>query len=379
MTTYNESVDYQFTVKNLKRESEKNRPALETVKTEWDGITLKEAFTSDEVRDYVPQIFNDEIIRIGLREATARNLFPSVGQSTNDSFTQRYKWKGDRGVQIVRELNEIATSKHDLKKVSFGFNKLASAALFSWERMADSPLQDAVDESTFAISQFYRTENWLMWDNLTRFSQGTMADVCDNHIVCDAICEDPYVGTEAGALAIIDALEDAYLSMTTRLTDRFEPGSLRWLWSPTVEATLWKYDLFRRFDLKGSTPSQLTGSIENPFGVPRTIIEPGYFASGTIQSEWTPTCDIFLIAPASAAGIRERVSQRLDNFTRELIQASGTIIWERLGMWTRFPRAFCRISPDRDYIDQIAQPVWTGNNATVSNEDIILKVGPDAA
>jgi hypothetical protein len=367
MLTYNESIDYQYTIKNLRREIEKNRQALDALKEDFDGISLKEAFTADEVRDYIPQIFADEIIMLGLREATARNLFPVVGQSTNDSFTQRYKYKNTRGAQIVRELNEIKTSKHDLKKKTFGFNKVASAALFSWERLMDSPLQDALDEATFATSQVYQTENRLMWDNLTRFSQGSEEQEWSNWIDGPTACEDPYYSA-AEAEAIIDALEDAYLSMTTPLTDRSDPASLRWLWSPQVETCLWKYDTYRRYDLKGSTPSQLTGRLENPFGIPRTIIEPGYYrANGALGSEWVPqACDIYLIDTSQAAGIRERVSQRLDNFTRELVQASGTVVWERLCMWTRHPLKYRRISPYQDYADQIAD-----------NADIILKVGDE--
>jgi len=354
-------------MKNLKREIAKNRQALDALKEDFDGVSLKEAFTADEVRDYIPQIFADEIIMLGLREATARNLFPVVGQPTNDTFTQRYKFKNTRGAQIVRELNEIKTSQHGLKKKTFGFNKISSAALFSWERLMDSPLQDAMDEATFATSQVYQTENRLMWDNLTRFSQGSEEQEWSNWIDGPSACEDPYYA-EAEATAIIAALENAYLSMTTPLTDRSEPASLRWLWSPQIETALWKYATYRRFDLKGSTPSQLTGTLENPFGIPRTVIEPGYYrANGALGSEWVPQpCDIYLVDTSQAAGIRERVSQRMDNFTRELVQGSGTIIWERLCMWTRHPMKYRRISLSQDYGDQIAD-----------SADIILKVADE--
>lgn len=366
MIALNESIDYPNTIKNLTREVEKNRDTLDALKEDFDGITLKEAFTSDELSGYIPQIFTDEVILLGLRDATARNLFTTVGQATNDSFTQRYKSKSTRGVQILRELNEIKTSKHELSKETFGFNKLASAALFSWERLMDSPLQDALDESTFSVSQFYRTENQLMWDNLCRFSQGDNADTWENHIDGPNVC-DGSAGNDSStdAESIFSAMEEAYLSMTTALTDRFEPSQLRWLWSPEVEAILWKYATFREYQLSGKTPIQLTGSILNPFGIPRTIIEPGYFgaASPTGSAYTSAPCDIYLVAPSMAAGIRERVSQRLDNFTRELVQASGTIIWERICCWTRHPLAFRRISPERDYAGQIAD-----------NADIVLKV-----
>lgn len=327
--------------------------------------TRCEAFTTDEVRDFIPQIFADEIILLGLREATARNLFPSTSQATNDTFSQRYKYKVSQGVQILRELDEIKTSKHDLKKVTYGFNKLASAALFSWERLMDSPLQDAVDESTFAVSQFYRTENRLMWDNLTRFSQGAKVIEWNNHIDGPNVC-DGSAGNDdsADAEALIGAMEEAYLSMTTALEDRFDPSSLRWLWSPEVESILWKYDTFRRYDLKGSAPVQTSGQLDMPFGIPRSIIEPGYYSQGTIDASWNAQpCDIYLVAPSAAAGIRERVSQRLDNFDRELIQASGTVIWERVCMYTRHPLAIRRISPSDTYATQIAD-----------SADIVLRV-----
>ncbi|HNQ22452.1 MAG TPA: hypothetical protein PKK06_05100 [Phycisphaerae bacterium] len=374
MITLNESIDYQYTIRNLGREIEKNRQALDAFRTEWDGLTLKEAFTSDEVSAFVPQIFSDEIIKLGLREAQARNLFPTVAQTTNNSFTQRYKYKLDRGVQILGELDEIKTSKHAMKKITFGFNKVASAALFSWERLADSPIADAVDESTFAISQFYRVENQLMWDNLCRFSQGTKATEWDNWVLGADVCSDPY-GTEDEALQIMDAMESAYLDMTTALVDRFDASGLRWLFSPLVFTILWKYATWRRFDAGGQTPVQTTGNLPLPYGLPYTIIEPGYWRAGKLESEWVSTpCDIYLINCSQAAGIRERVGQRLDNFTRETIQASGSILWERIGMYTRHPKAYRRISPTQDYADQIS----ANPTDTVNNENIILRVGADA-
>lgn len=362
---YNESIDYKYTIKNLLKQVKENRATLDALKENFDGITLKEAFTSDEVRDYIPAIFTDEVILLGLRDATARNLFPVVGQATNDTFTQRYRVKY-AGAQIVKELNEIKTSKHELRKQQFGFNKIASGSLFSWERLSDSPLKDSMDEATLAVSQIYRRENQLMWDNLARFSQGTNETLWGNYIAGPDVCDGSSGNdTSQQASELFGALEEAYLSMTTALTDRFEPSSLRWLWSPEVEAILWKYETFRQYELAGKTPVQLSGSIMNPFGIPRTIIEPGYFGTATATgNSFTSTpCDIYLVAPSAAAGIRERVSQRLDNFTRETIQASGTILWERISCYTRHPLAYRRISPNEDYSAQIADA-----------QDIVVKV-----
>lgn len=351
---YNESLSYPYTIANIKRQIADKRKALDSFKEESYAITLKEAATSDQLNDFIRMVFVDEIILLGLREAHARNLFKVVGQSDHNSFEQRYRSR-DSGAQIIFELDNVAYDNSSLFKTTFGFNKLVDASLFSWERLADSPLSDTTDEVTFATSNMYRRENQLMWDNLVRYSQGANATTWGNYIVGEGVCAPDGTSDEDDADAVLDTMEEAYLSMTTAMTDRFDPSSLRWLLSPTVLSLLWKSPRFRRFDALGSTPNVISGRLPEPYGIPMTVIEPGYFRQAGGDSEYvSQECDIFLVAPAFAAGIRERVSLRLDGLTKEEIMASGSMIWERICCWTRHPKAFRRISPNQAYASQIA-------------------------
>jgi hypothetical protein len=81
-----EKSDYPYSV-NARRESvKKNKEALEAIRRESYGTTLKEALTSDALSGFIPDLFVDEIITLGQRTAIARNNFPVVGQSTQSSY-----------------------------------------------------------------------------------------------------------------------------------------------------------------------------------------------------------------------------------------------------------------------------------------------------
>lgn len=358
-----EANDYELTIPRLKLAADANREALEAFKTEMSGITLREAATSDELAGFIPQLFTDEILLLGQREAIARNNFTVVGQASNTNFTVRYRSKNDCA-QIVKELDEIKYSTSERSTKTFSFNKICDFYLASYELLMDSPLNEVTDNVALSMSKIYRRENQLMWNMLTRHSQGSIdgegRNEWDNWIP-GPDCEDPYVAT---AEAIMDAMETAYIDMTARLTDRFDPTSMRWFMSPTIFAILWQHSTFRRYDLAGTSPVLLTGNLPAPYGIPYSIMEPGYFDT---TSNWNAEpCDIYLCALPYCAAIRERVALRTEPISLPLNQSSGPLLWERLTPYVKNGFAYRRISPNPDYATQI-----------VDNADLKITVQDD--
>jgi hypothetical protein len=345
-----EKANYAFAFDNIARTLNGNREALDAFRAEMKGITLKEAMTSDELSGYIPQLFVDEVIILGQRQATARNAFPVIAQSSNSDFKIRFREKNE-GAQVLRELDEFQHSKSQRYTRTFEFNKIGDFPLFSFELLEDSPLDEVADEVRMSVSKIYRRDSQLAWDMVTRFSQGTENDFWGNHVLGPA-CIDGSSGNDAEqAQEVLDAMEAAYLDITTRLEDAFPQESLRWFLSPQVWALLWKDSTIRRYDALGSTPVQVTGNRPQLFGIPATIIEPGYFDTNSV---WTPQlCDIYLMAD-QAFRLRERVSMRTQPITMDKIQASGPLMWERLTFYPRNPLAYRRISPNEDYAGQIA-------------------------
>ena len=367
---YNESVNYPFAVRNMARKLAKDRKGLDSLKEDHYGISLKEAATSDAVRAFLPELFIDEIIKLGLVEAWARQIFPVTGQSSHDSYIRRFR-KKTTGCQIIHELNVIRHSTNELSKIRFEYNKLVDSSLFSFERNMDFDISDTVDEILLATSGIYRRENQLMLDQLCRWSSGDNGNEWNNYIEGPEVanCDDPYLasGNAEDADNLLEAMQNAYLSITTALTDKFDPSQLLWIWGPAIMATLWKSPTFRQWQLGGVQSSTISGNIPNPFGIPYKVVEsPGVFTNGNsaLGSEFVhDPCCILLVAPAYAAGIRERVSLRLDGLTKEEIQASGAVLWERISCSPRHPKAYRRISPNRDYPEQIED-----------QKDIIIKL-----
>lgn len=347
-TAQYEKSDYPYAVTARKESIAKNKTALQEIKANAYGTTLKEALSSDALAGFIPDLFLDEIIMLGQRVAIARNNFPVVAQSTHSSFKQRYRWK-DEGVQVTsKELVEVKQTQSEREVAEFSFLKLMDANVFSLELLEDSTLDEAMAEMTLSANKFYRRENQLMAHRLAEYSHGATATKWDNFV------SGP---TNSGSDDdVITAMETAYLRITTRLNDAFPTESLIWIVSPSRYAKLFRNANFRRFDILGSTPSFVTGRVgagdDRIFRIPIQIWEPGYFDA---DSTWTPQADdMFLVAPQFAAGIRERWSMRtspLNDMSR--ILAQGVMMFERLIPWVRNPFAMIRISPDADYSDDI--------------------------
>jgi hypothetical protein len=339
-----EKSDYPYSI-NARRESiKKNKEALKTIKTENMGTTFKEAMTSDLLSGFIPDLFLDEIVTLGQRTAIARNHFPVVGQSTQSSFKQRYRWKIE-GVQVTsKELIEVKHTESEREVQSFEFLKLLDSNVLSLELIEDSSLQEVSAEILQSGNKFFRRENQLMAHRLTEFSSGTTATKWGNW--------------ESGASDtgdnIFAAMKAAYLDITTRLTDRFDPSLLTWFVSPEVYTLLFDITKFQEFRLSGLSPNNISGRINETdviLRIPIVIWEPGYFNT---DSEWTSSpFDIFLVATQFAAGIRERWSMRTSPLDMNRILAHGLMMFERLVPYVRNPFAYRRISPTQDYSNMV--------------------------
>jgi hypothetical protein len=343
-----EKSDYQYSL-NARRESiARNRKALDEIKRDAYGTTLREAMGSADLAGFIPDLFLDEIQLLGQRTAWARNTFPVVAQSTQSSFKHRYRWKDEQIMVTSKELVEVKATQSEREVQEFSFLKLLNANTFSLEMLEDSPLSEATAEIQLSASKFYRMENQLMAHRLTEWSQGAYATKWSNHV------EGP---TDSGTDdEVIESMESAFLDMTTRLADAFSVDSLIWVVSPSRYARLFRNASFRRWDILGSSPSFITGKAgagdDRIFRIPIQIAETGYFDK---QSTWVPCPDdCFLIAPQFCAGIRERWSMRtnpLDNLTK--ILAQGMMMYERIIPWIRNAFAMLRISPTASYTSDI--------------------------
>lgn len=340
-----ENSSYEYSI-NARRESiAKNKDALNAIRQEAYGTTLKEALTSDALSGFIPDLFLDEIVMLGMRTAIARNNFPVVTQNTQSSFKQRYRYK-DEGVMVTsKELVEVKHTQSERELATFEFLKLMDSNVLSLELIEDSTLDEATAELQLSANKFFRRENQLMAHRLTEYSQGTIGTRWDNHTT----------GADDTAANIFAAMKAAYLDMTTRLTDRFDPSLLTWFISPEVYTLLFDLTAFQEYRLSGLMANNITGKInatDEILRIPIVIWEPGYFDS---DSTWTSKpYDVFLVATQFAAGIRERTSIRTSPLDLTRILAQGVMIWERLIPWVRNPFAYRRISPDATYADLMA-------------------------
>lgn len=341
-----EKSDYPYSITARRESITKNKDALKAIRENSFGLSLKEALNSDELQNFIPDLFLDEIIQLGLRTAIARNNFPVVAQSSHGSFKQRFRWK-DEGVAVTsKELVEVTHTQSERDVVEFSFLKLMDSNVLSLELIEDSTLDEATAEVSLSANKFFRRENQLFAHRLAEYSQGATATKWDNY----------KQGPDSSSTdaEIIDAMTDAYLDITTRLTDQFPTESLTWFVSPEVYSRLFKNDSFRRFDIMGRDPNITTGRVnvdDRIFRIPIQIWEPGIFST---DSEWiSQPYDIYLVATQFAAAIRERSSMRTTPLDMTKILASAIMLWERLIPWVRNPFAYRRISPSQSFSDII--------------------------
>ncbi len=338
--------DYQYSVTARREAIEKNKAQLQAIRENSFGLSLKEALTSDSLSGFIPDLFLDDIQTLGLRTAIARNNFPVVSQSTHGSFKQRYRWK-DEGVAVTsKELVEVTHTQSERDVQEFSFLKLMDSNVLSVELIEDSTLDEASAEIQLSANKFFRRENQLFAHRLTEYSEGALATKWGNRV------QGP--DSSSTDAEIIDAMTDAYLDITTRLTDAFPTESLTWFVSTEVYSRLFKNNDFRRFDIMGREPNVATGRVNTDdriFRIPIQIWEPGYFDT---DSTWTPQAyDMFLVATQFAAGIRERSSLRTTPLDLTRILAQATLMWSRLIPWVRNPFAYIRISPNDTYANLI--------------------------
>jgi len=335
-----EKSDYPFSVTARRESICKNKAALDTIRKESMGTSFREAMTSDVLSGFIPDLFLDEIVTLGLRVAIARNNFPVVGQSTHGSFKQRYRWK-DEGVQVSsKELVEVKNSQSETDVETFSFLKLLDSNVFSLELIEDSTLDEVTAEVSLSANKFYRRENQLLGHRLTEYSQGKWS----NYVT----------GASDTGANILAAMQTAYLDMVTRLNDRFDPSLLTWFVTPEVYTLLFGVTAFQEFRLSGLMANNTTGKInvsDEIYRIPIVVWEAGYFNSDSV---WTAApYDVFLCATQFAAGIRERWSMRTSPLDMNKILGSGLMMFERLIPWVRNPFAYTRISPNETYGDMI--------------------------
>lgn len=334
-----EKSDYPFSVTARRESIAKNKAALQAIRENNMGTSFRESMTSDVVANYIPDLFLDEIIALGQRTAIARNNFPVVGQSTHSDFRQRYRYK-DEGVQVTsKELTEVKSTQSERELATFEFLKLMDSNVLSLELIEDSTLDEVTAEVQLSANKFFRRENQLMAHRLAEYSQAEIADKWLNYTT----------GASDTGANILAVMTDAYLDITTKLTDRFDPSSLTWFISPQVYALLFDVTTFAEYRLSGLTSNVVSGKIagnDSILNIPIQIWEPGYFNA---NSEWTSTpFDIYLVATQFAAGIRERWSIRTSPLDLNRILASGLMMFERMIPWVRNPFAYRRISPNEN-------------------------------
>ena len=341
-----ERADYPYSVTARRESITKNKEALKSMRQEAYGTTLKEAMSSDVLSGFIPDLFIDEIILLGQRQAIARNSFPVVSQANHGSFKQRYRYK-DEGVTVTSKENVgVKQTQSERTVTEFSFLKLMDSNVLSLELVEDSTLDEASAEIQLSASKFYRRENQLMSHRLTEYSHSTNASLWNNYV------QGP--DSSSSDSDLIDAMTSAYLRITTRLHDQFPTESLTWFVSPTVYAQLFQTETFRRFDILGGQPNIVTGKIagtDSIFRIPIQIWEPGYFDTNSV---WIPQAyDICLVATQFAAGIRERWSMRTSPLDMTKILAQGVMMFERLIPWVRNPFAYIRVGPTGTYSNLI--------------------------
>lgn len=336
-----EKHDYEFSINARKKRIAENKQVLETIREEAWNLTLREAMTSNTtITDWIPDLFIDEIIMLNQRANIVRNLFTLVGQNTQSSFKQRYRWKNERPAVTSKELQEFKHTESERSVYDFSFLKIMSSSIFSLEGLEDTPIPELAQEMQLSASHVSRTENQLMAHRLAEWSTGTLLDTWGNW-------QDGSDSSSSDSL--IDNMITAYLELTTRLADSFDASQLTWLVSPTVFALLFRNDDFRRWDITGQETILKTGKIlgsNQMLNIPLVIWEPGHFDTDSV---WMPDpFDVYLIATKAAANVRIRSDLRTTplNFDRILAQSVG--MWERLIPYIRNPRAYIRIAPNED-------------------------------
>lgn len=346
---------YPYSLSNMTKRIAKNKD-FASIKETIEDVTLDDAckmkvegLTADQngtglLAGFIPDIFTDTIVQFGNRVGIARRDFPVVSQSSNSSFKHRYMWRHD-SAQIVREGDDILHSITKREVDEFSFVKIADSMMYTRELLEDSPISQVSLDTAMAANKLSMLVDRLMWHELTWVSsenvnvfEETTANPWTDHNLVTFTCDS---GTAVTSTTIKDSVSSALLNLTTRLEDSVPFESLRLYISPTWYRTLWNDDTYRRYDILGAQPKEVTGTVPPLYRIPTTIITPGYFDE---DSNWVyEPNDAYLVATGTAA-IRQRADMRMEPLVIQQRQMEGWQMSERIRPYVINPISFIRIT-----------------------------------
>lgn len=359
------SRNYPYSLKNMRKRIDADKQKFATIKESIEDVTIKTAcdmkleslgdgqMGSSLLSGFIPDIFTDSIVQFGTRQAVARRDFPVISQSSNSSFKHRYIWRHD-SAGIYREGDEILSAITKRLVDEFSFCKLADSMVYSRELLEDSPISQVSLDTSMAANKLSMLEDRLMWHELTYISDENLSSEWTPYNVVNLGCDSSNPTPTFSMIS--SAVAEAMLNLTTRQEDNVSQDSLRLYVSPDVYRILWNDDSYRRFDILGASPVQVTGQVPPLYRIPTTVITPGYFDT---SNNWQyQKYDMYLVSTGCAA-IRQRADLRMEPLGIQHRQMEGWLMSERIRPYVIQPINFVRISCDpATLIKPIEEILW---------------------
>lgn len=311
---------------SLKKLNEK----LTTIKL--DGSSLfKEYFDSAEGSDMVPAQFLSQIILGATSNPLFRAFSKTISQNSGESIYIR-RASDEQEAQVVAEGSEKLIDETDYEKSEFVYRKIMKRPSWSYEVLADTPL-DLIGTNNFLMgAKVSQKEDQLGLADIYYWSSGARATLYANTVTPAAATYLPN---------LIDAVVDLPLD-----SDGFYKADTIIMDGAGYKLLLKDADLPDAAFWGGITFIQ-TGSLAKILGCSIYVRELKKY-SGDFQNPYEVLCadtaSTYVIDSRFAFAVIDRIPLTIDNFDIPAKQLKDANIWTRTILGILQPRAYRRLT-----------------------------------
>lgn len=349
-----ESARYPYRIANQEKQIKANQEKFNNVKSAIEGCTISELLDNTSkvsfesladgvgtnelqqstITPFISQTFTSNIINLSVRNAVAQTIFSDVtaANAGGSTFSQRWNWRTE-SAQLLSEGDVIESAVSKRRADTYKYAKGATAVCLSRELIGDSSVGELALASGMAATRLNQLVDQMAWHELFRTADETINP--DWHNYCWQ-----NINSDSGTITadnILDAMESAYLTLTTRVESPCSSSDLFFILTPSAFTKLWRHDLIRQYNVSGISHQVLRSSLPNFFGCSHVISPMGYFDT---SNNFVYEQDCVALVARDCMASRTRQSMVMEPLNYPEKQMEGFTLSTRLRWFVQNPLRF---------------------------------------
>lgn len=293
---------------------------------------FKEFFSNETASTMVPAQFLSQIVLGATSNPLFRDFCPTITKDSGESVWIR-RASDTTGAQVVEEGAEAEIDAVDYEKSEFVFNKIMKRPMWSYEALADTPLDLIGVNNMLMGAQITLKEDQIGLADLYYWSSGARATSYSNTV------------SATGGQSYLQNLIDTVVDLPTD-SDGFYKADVI-IMNSTGYKALMKDANLANSAFWGAQSLVRTGEISNILGCKiyvRTLKKYGGDYQRPSEDLTTDTASTYVIDSRFSFAVIDRVGLTIDNWNIPARQLQTANLWERTVLGILQPAAFRRLT-----------------------------------